>query len=196
MAALKCITAHLKRQIRYLETRSAPLVLEHGIKTMPDEVLAHVFEAGHQISEHSQFALRVSHVSRRFRQVSFQTPLLWTRLSSRHPNNQIQAFTPRPGLLDLEVTLFHGSINTKGELRSRLQLMALHSHRWSRLSLCAGQGQIGLEIMDEVGLTSLPRLRYLYQNYNARRLKWDMPLLSQFYGFCMFHLTMLDFCHN
>ncbi|TDL14439.1 hypothetical protein BD410DRAFT_642568 [Rickenella mellea] len=85
MAALNAIRSRLTKNIRNLQKCCKPLVLADGIERIPDEILANIFEAGHQTSEHSEFALRVSHVSRRFRQVSLRTPSLWTRPSSQTP---------------------------------------------------------------------------------------------------------------
>ncbi|TDL14231.1 hypothetical protein BD410DRAFT_903099 [Rickenella mellea] len=58
MAALINVKARLTDKIRKLQKHCAPLVLQDGIERIPDEVLASIFEAGHQMSEHSKFALR------------------------------------------------------------------------------------------------------------------------------------------
>ncbi|TDL27992.1 hypothetical protein BD410DRAFT_338570 [Rickenella mellea] len=181
MKASDSIRTHLKRKIRHLQRRSASLVLEHGIKNMPDEILAHVFEAGHQMSEYSEFALRVSHVSHRFRQVSLQTHLLWTRLSSEHPDHQTETFISRSGQLNLQVTVSTGWRNSVDNLRSSLRLIGPHSGRCSRL-LLRTFAHHHLEMMDEVGLTHFPRLQYISQAA-PMSLQWNMPLLSHFKGF-------------
>ncbi|TDL14883.1 hypothetical protein BD410DRAFT_845661 [Rickenella mellea] len=181
MTALNIIKARLSKKIRSLQQRSAPFVLEDGIQRVPDEILAHIFEAGHQTSEHSEFALPVSHVSHRFREVSLRTPVLWTRLSSEHPKDQTEAYLTRSGQMDLQVTLS----NHPGEqFRSSLQLIGLHSERWSRLLLRMNPEDQG--IIEEVGLTHFPRLRSIFHRLNIKPtgLQWHMPLLSQFDGYC------------
>ncbi|TDL16269.1 hypothetical protein BD410DRAFT_642824 [Rickenella mellea] len=181
MATLNNVKEHLAKKIQNLQKRSAPLVLEDGIKRIPDEILAQIFEAGHQISEHVKFSLHVSHVSRRFRQVSLRTPLLWTRIASSHHNDLIEAFILRSGQLDLQVALSNHPID---KLRSSLRKIRPHSGRWSRLSLHILR-EI-LEIMDEIGLTYFPRLRYIYHELDVKPKgsKWHMPLLAHFDGWC------------
>ncbi|TDL14907.1 hypothetical protein BD410DRAFT_155278 [Rickenella mellea] len=202
MAALDAIKARLAKKIRKMQRRCAPLVLEDGIQRIPDEILAHVFEAGHQMSAHSQFALRLSHVCGRFRRVSLRTPLLWTRLSSEHPSDQTEAYLTRSGQMDLQVTL---SDHPGDEFRSSLQLMGTHSDRWSRLLLLMDPDD--QEIFEEVGLAHFPRLRSIFYHGNVEPtgLQWAMPSLSQFEGFCspfplavsfsfLLQLTSMEIC--
>ncbi|TDL13679.1 hypothetical protein BD410DRAFT_797560 [Rickenella mellea] len=181
MAALDTIKVRLAKKIRNLQKRCTPLVLEDGIQRVPDEILAHIFEAGHHMSEHSEFAVRVSHVCGRFRQVSLRTPLLWTRLSSEHPSDQTEAYLTRSGQMDLQVTL---ADHPGDKFRSFLQLMGTHSDRWSRLLLLMDPDD--QEVIEELGLTHFPRLRFLFHHFNVEPsgLRWDMPLLSQFEGYC------------
>ncbi|TDL14952.1 hypothetical protein BD410DRAFT_902844 [Rickenella mellea] len=181
MAALNNIKARLAKKIRNLQKRCAPLVHQDGIERVPDEILAHIFEAGHQMSENSRFALRVSRVSRRFRQVSLQTPSLWTRISSLHPGDQTETFLLRSGGLDLQVKLSGDTISFD-KLRSCLQLITPHSVRWSRLTLIMNPDY--QEIMDEFGLTYFPRLRHIFHKYYpiTKSAQWSMPLLSQYGG--------------
>ncbi|TDL16283.1 hypothetical protein BD410DRAFT_844557 [Rickenella mellea] len=63
MAVLDTIKTRLARRIRNLQKRCAPLVLEDGIKRIPDEILAQIFETGHRMTSYSDFSLAVSHVS-------------------------------------------------------------------------------------------------------------------------------------
>ncbi|TDL15741.1 hypothetical protein BD410DRAFT_796138 [Rickenella mellea] len=186
MEALNSISTYLKKKIRHLQRRCVPFVLEHGIKIIPDEILAHIFESGHQMSEDSEFALRISHVSHRFRQVSLQAPLLWTRLSSRHSEDQIDAFISRSGKLDLEVALSDedDADDTAAKLRSFLQLAGPHSDRWSGLLLAAEP--VSPQMMEEARITSFPHLRYINQEfYDLPNLQWNTPLLSRFRGYCL-----------
>ncbi|TDL14960.1 hypothetical protein BD410DRAFT_832888 [Rickenella mellea] len=195
MAALDTIKARLAKKIRKIQRRSTPFVLEDGIQRIPDDILAHIFEAGHQMSAQSQFALRVSHVSLR-------TPLLWTRLSSEHPSDQTEAYLTRSGQMDLQVTL---SDHPGDEFRSSLQLMGTHSDRWSRLLLLMDPDD--QEIIEEVGLAHFPRLRSIFHHGNVEPtgLQWAMPSLSQFEGYCsqfplavsfsfLLQLTSMEIC--
>ncbi|TDL16263.1 hypothetical protein BD410DRAFT_902122 [Rickenella mellea] len=178
MEALNSIRSRLTKRIRDLQKRCKPSVLADGIERIPDEILAGIFESGHQTSEHSKFPLRVSRVSRRFRQVSFRTPSIWTRLSSRHPGDQIEAFISRSGQCDLHVELWDPPLD---ELRSSLKLIAPHSCRWSSIWVFNNEDPI----MNEIGVSSFPRLRYIYHYMELPResSRWDMPLLTQFDGY-------------
>ncbi|TDL16266.1 hypothetical protein BD410DRAFT_844545 [Rickenella mellea] len=204
MAALNRIKIDLANKIRNVQKWCAPYVLEDGIKRIPDEILAHIFEAGHQMPGHPEFAVRISHVCSRFRQVSLRTPLLWTRLSSKHPNDQTEAYLTRSVQSDLQVTL---SDLPADKLRSFLQRCSPHSGRWSRLLLLLDPWAHG--IIDEVASTHFPRLRSIFHHLNVEptALQWNMPSLTQFGGFCsqfppdasfpfLLQLTSMDLCFS
>ncbi|TDL16267.1 hypothetical protein BD410DRAFT_902123 [Rickenella mellea] len=186
MEALNSVKTGLAQKIRNLQKCCTPLVLEDGIQRIPDEILAHIFEAGHQMlpQSDSKFAIRVSHVSSRFRQVSLRIPLLWTRLSSDHPVDQIEAYLSRSCQSDLQVTIFEVSGHPDDKFRSAVQLMGPHSGRWSTLHLIVDPDSLG--IIDEAVSTHFPRLRSIYHQWNLvpSSLGWDMPSLSRFEGYC------------
>ncbi|TDL22462.1 hypothetical protein BD410DRAFT_788754 [Rickenella mellea] len=104
MAALKYVQGHLGKRIRVLQKACMSSVMENGITTMPNEILTLVFERGHRMTSGCAFAKCVSHVSRRFRQTSLRTTLLWSRLSAAYADTQIQTFLERSGQVDLEVS--------------------------------------------------------------------------------------------
>ncbi|TDL13573.1 hypothetical protein BD410DRAFT_399400 [Rickenella mellea] len=68
MSALNEAQRRVGKRLRCLRRLSKPFVLEDGIKRIPDDVLAIVFEMGHHFGGgRHPFAVGVSHVSRRFR---------------------------------------------------------------------------------------------------------------------------------
>ncbi|TDL21490.1 hypothetical protein BD410DRAFT_804159 [Rickenella mellea] len=56
MAALNEVWDHLRRRICCLQKACTPFVLEKGIRTLPDEILSDIFEAGHRMTEGWTFA--------------------------------------------------------------------------------------------------------------------------------------------
>ncbi|TDL17292.1 hypothetical protein BD410DRAFT_553799 [Rickenella mellea] len=83
MVALKDIKYQLGRRMRTLQNRCTPLVLSDGLSRLPDEILANVFEMGHNLSDDYKFSLTMSHVCHRFRAVALRIPLLWARLDTK-----------------------------------------------------------------------------------------------------------------
>ncbi|TDL21280.1 hypothetical protein BD410DRAFT_899074 [Rickenella mellea] len=179
MAALNEVRDHLGKRVRLLQKACTPLVLENGIKILPDEILSLIFEAGHLATSSCQIAKNVSRVSRRFRQISRQTPLLWTRLSGSYTASQVQAFLSLSGKMDLEVSTGVPSGSSSYKLESFIRFLHPYSHRWSHLRL---QGNAE-NVMGEQRLTLLPRLKYLYHDCNIDLSSWSLPLLSRIHGY-------------
>ncbi|TDL24390.1 hypothetical protein BD410DRAFT_827337 [Rickenella mellea] len=158
-----------------MQTRFTNLVFQDGLDRIPDEILACIFESGHDMVNHPFFSLNVSHVCRRFRDVALKTPLLWTRI---HGNvNLIPTFLARSGKLDLDISFPYSSSQANDKY---FNVVKLHSDRWSHLRLdyppFSLRSRLGL-------LGSLPRLRFL-QCLNATstfRLP-NMPSLVHFKG--------------
>ncbi|TDL19266.1 hypothetical protein BD410DRAFT_792299 [Rickenella mellea] len=125
------------------------------------------------MTENSEFiSIRVSHVSRLFRDISLRTPRLWTRHSTDHGLDQIHAFLSRSGHcnIQVEITSF-----PKADMGSFLQLLAPHSNRWSRLTL----DDCELDpIFQELGLFNLPRLRFLCHRSPTDLCAFNLPMLS------------------
>ncbi|TDL20748.1 hypothetical protein BD410DRAFT_790395 [Rickenella mellea] len=182
MSMLSKITECLGRKIRRLEKRTIPLVLEDGIRRLPDELLANIFTLGHlsttsRDSDRSpiggDYALRgVSHVSHRFREISLVTPILWSRLSVLYPDSKLQAFLSRSGQVDLEIDTYHPFISN---FKEKLKTLSTYSHRWSRLLIMDEETE---RFMQKLGLTKFPRLRHLYHECPITSTAWQMPLLS------------------
>ncbi|TDL17480.1 hypothetical protein BD410DRAFT_549374 [Rickenella mellea] len=154
-----------------------PLILEHGIIHLPDELLALTLEMGHHL-RYDRFALSMSHVSRRFRQVALRTPLLWTRFSGDYSDDQIQAFISRSGHLNLEI-----SSHMYGP--QMLSYLLPLSSRWSSIPRIDENTESWI---DSVGVSNLPRLKS--SNIDS---SWDielpmhrMPMLSQIEGFGLY----------
>ncbi|KAH8114067.1 hypothetical protein DFH11DRAFT_1727079 [Phellopilus nigrolimitatus] len=91
-----------KRQKRN-PTRKHTLTADR-INTLPDEILSLIFETTYQLYSNDSgsptlesifLSVRLSHVSRRFRNVSLATPRLWLSVSDAQPPAAIRAFVQR-----------------------------------------------------------------------------------------------------
>ncbi|TDL19275.1 hypothetical protein BD410DRAFT_805878 [Rickenella mellea] len=174
LKATDVIREHLRRKLRALRRVNMPLVLEDGAKRLPDEVLAIIFEKGF-IMDGSQFSLNVSHVSRRFRRISIQMPLLWTRFEQTYSEGQIREFISRSGQLYVDVDVDGLSNVTASQTESFLQLLGENSHRWSSFYI----PESGIEsAMTRFGITNLPRLRHLAHTCQVNLSTWSMPALT------------------
>ncbi|TDL18044.1 hypothetical protein BD410DRAFT_513226 [Rickenella mellea] len=137
MVALQDIRHRLCRRIRTLQTRCTPLVLSDGLNRLPDEILAKVFEMGHNLSEDYDFSLTVSHVCHRFRAVALKTPSLWTRLYTNVAPPLTSAFISRAGRVNVDVT-FSSKISWPRKLKpdtinKNLDILRPTADRWYRL---------------------------------------------------------------
>ncbi|TDL17481.1 hypothetical protein BD410DRAFT_794312 [Rickenella mellea] len=187
MKALNMVRQNLGRNIRALQKRCVPLTLEHGISRLPDELLTRIFEIGHESTTEFHFALHVSHLSHRFRQIALAIPLLWTRLSAEYGDEQTRIFISRTGshVLDIETTpcgrnrRYHQAVPF-AKVNSFLQMVAPLSSRWSHLTLFDKKAE---EIIRDIGLDDFPSLRYLGHYYEISLASWKMPLLSDVCGY-------------
>ncbi|TDL25170.1 hypothetical protein BD410DRAFT_785011 [Rickenella mellea] len=175
MKALNTARQNLGMNIRALEKRCMHLVFEDGITRLPNELLARIFELGHHMTKDCKFALRVSHVSRRFRDVSLGTPLLWSRLAFLPSVNLTREFISRAGPHDLDISTYKGwGSASKSKMTSFLSLVAPLSNQWSRLTI------FDIQVEDEInslGLHNFPSLSYLGHSYTMDLSTWTMPLL-------------------
>ncbi|TDL14012.1 hypothetical protein BD410DRAFT_903159 [Rickenella mellea] len=181
MEGLNKVRNQLGKKIRMLKRRSTPLIAEDGIRRLPDELLAHIFEIEHLSTQNCMSSLRASHVSSRFRQVALHTPLLWTRLSSSYTIDQMQTFLSRSGNLYLDV--IHASRPQKGN--NFLDVVDSLSSRWVRLTITDIEQ---VEEMSATGVTTFPNLRCISYDHtwslakDSHMRNWNMPLLSHYVG--------------
>ncbi len=70
--------------------------LSEGIKSLPYELLALIFTFAGRLDGRKQ-AVRLSHVSRRFRAVALGEPSLWTTMHSNARKDELETFMSRCG---------------------------------------------------------------------------------------------------
>ncbi|TDL19242.1 hypothetical protein BD410DRAFT_842165 [Rickenella mellea] len=178
MAALNNLRQHLGKEIRSLERRCVPLILEDGINRLPDELLAHTFEIGRfeEPVYDGEFSIVVSHVSGRFRRVALGTPRLWTGLSSSAHLDQTRAFISRSSHLELTVEESgYGMVPVP--TRSFLEVLEPLSSRWSMLEISSG---VTVDVIQSLGITNFPRLRHIALKCSSDTdlSSWCIPSLS------------------
>ncbi|TDL21215.1 hypothetical protein BD410DRAFT_308218 [Rickenella mellea] len=176
MKALNEAQRRVGKRLHRLRRRIRPLVLEDGIKRLPDDVLAIIFEITRQFSGDSpgQISVCLSHVSRRFRHVALATPSLWTTIHDSYWGSQIREFISRSGCLDLDVKMHNGLCT--GWFLNVLQDT---SHRWSSFDIIE---DVTEGLMMELGITNLPRLRHLTYTCAVELSTFSLPRLSQVDG--------------
>ncbi|TDL21233.1 hypothetical protein BD410DRAFT_309375 [Rickenella mellea] len=103
MKALESVRKHLGKKIRSLQWLIFPAVLENGIRNLPHEILSYIFELCHHSTVGCDFALRISQVSRRFRQIALQTSMIWTRIAGNYHESRFRTFITRSGIRELEI---------------------------------------------------------------------------------------------
>ncbi|TDL30138.1 hypothetical protein BD410DRAFT_780675 [Rickenella mellea] len=82
--------------ISFLQTSCNILALRRGVHALPNEALAKIFEAGYTADwEGSRFAVTVSHVCSRFRQIALRMPHLWSTLTSYQTIEGLAHFVDR-----------------------------------------------------------------------------------------------------
>ncbi|TDL24401.1 hypothetical protein BD410DRAFT_120140 [Rickenella mellea] len=175
MAALQYIRRRLAKRIKLLQDRCIPLVLQDGIQRLPDEILIHVFEAGHALTDTHKFSLNMSDISRRFRSLAIRTPLLWTRLSFGPSNHLIRLFISRSVHMDLSISIKKTGNSPK--LKLFLEVISSLSERWTHLRVHDLPPNSRLPPI-------IPRLQRL--QYDRKRpnhlLALPMPSMVHFHG--------------
>ncbi|TDL15558.1 hypothetical protein BD410DRAFT_104831 [Rickenella mellea] len=160
--ALNRVQERLRRRLRTLRKDSMPLVLEDGIKRLPDELLVYVFEVGRSMNvpgDSSSFSsIHVSHVSLRFRRIALQTPSLWTTIHKVYGEGQIREFISRSGGLDLDIKMHELNVRIS-KCHSFLTAMKGTSHRWS--SFCLANMKEAAWYTLEYGMNNVSQLRHL-----------------------------------
>ena len=153
-----------------------PLELNRGIDTLPDSILAHIFEfvAASYSDKWRQWPhLKLSLVNRRFRDVVSNSPRLWRSISEHFDPETTRTFLSKSKAAGLEVNLGawwpDGYIGARfAQIPEALPMVLPHAGRWEELNLCFAA--VEQKLLDDTfnSLTSfrLPRLRDLKISYS------------------------------
>ncbi|TDL22469.1 hypothetical protein BD410DRAFT_828544 [Rickenella mellea] len=192
MAALNEVREILGKKIRSLRKACIPFALENGMKRMPFEVISQIFQAVHLMTDGCGFAIWVSHVSRRFREIALSTSLLWTRIPEHYSDDQVETFLSRSGRLDLDVSM----PRSLSDLPPFLQILRPHLNRVTRIR----NFDINKDhAMHDLGLTHLPRVKDLHHRCSYHLISCALSSLSGDNGYvvsspiCLSDLTSFEF---
>ncbi|TDL17715.1 hypothetical protein BD410DRAFT_794014 [Rickenella mellea] len=163
-----------------LETHCRTLALEAGIKRLPDEVLSMIFELGHLGATPCAFALRVSHVCRRFRGIALSTPCLWTKVSPGYSLDQTHSFLSRSGQVGLDICIpWRASLGGEDKYDDILRILGSESHRWTCLRIASNDAEPRLR---KLGITNFPCLLNLQCDSDAGTPSFNTPSLQRING--------------
>ncbi|TDL19272.1 hypothetical protein BD410DRAFT_900311 [Rickenella mellea] len=175
LRAVDDIRRHLKQRLRALRRVGMPLVLEDGIKRLPDNVLAVIFYHRMRMPRDAVFpSIQISHVSHRFRRIALRTPSLWTTVDDYDGESQIREFVARSGRLDLEVKVC--GVMYCSNTESFLKVLKDTSHRWSSFNIPDVETK---SFMTGLGITDFPRLKHLTYTCPIDLSAFAMPKLSR-----------------
>ncbi|KLO05824.1 hypothetical protein SCHPADRAFT_946583 [Schizopora paradoxa] len=144
LEALLNVAYELQSRLESSQKQIIAANLSKGVKSLPDEILAKVFQIAVWWEEDVFFAYSIfargtrqavwlSQVSRRFREVALGTRGLWTTLTSFCSKRQLEAFISRVG----PVERFHVSlhISHSSEDRAFFEVCRPTISRWATLTL-------------------------------------------------------------
>ena len=143
-----------------IQDRKLNMAMHDGLRKIPDEVLLRIFELGYYALLASspsspgttRYAIRLTHVSRRFRAVAFKLPIFWSNISDKYGLTQANAFAQRSKQGPLNISF--NECRTKTDLseiivRNAHRIEVIHSYSGDkkyklveRLEKEAGNGAI------------------------------------------------------
>ncbi|TDL30089.1 hypothetical protein BD410DRAFT_824014 [Rickenella mellea] len=191
LRAQKAIQARLLQEmqkveasISFLQMSRNKLALRRGLHLLPDEMLAEIFESGYTPDlKGSQFAVIISHVNRRFRNISLRMPQLWSTIINRQRASEVEEFLLRSKDKGIIVRLLHAE---KPAIPSNkfIPIVVRHSQRWIEFEHVFDEDITAKSNLSKYTL-DLPKLRKLANRsaYLGPALpKWTMPNLMDYEG--------------
>lgn len=190
--------------------RVIPGTLARGIASLPDELLARVFELTRDLQSMGRRTIsgrKLSHTCRRFRNIALKLPWLWRDVAFFQPQNEFEMCLSRSTAPCLSIKvdredLANASLEdpTRVPFLDRLKAVLAHSIRWTEFTYENGSATETPEVLQQMreacfGL-NLPYLHTLSVSYYMGRklsghhvpefyASWNMPQLRHFevYGF-------------
>jgi hypothetical protein len=170
--------------------------LRLSIKSLPDDILAIIFEHAHDFLNDRNAPLAISHVNRRFRHVALSTPRLWSHLHDSATAAELQEYLFRSKSVDLSIYIPRVADDESNPLGGRkslggmpivtrqqfLDIVAPQSHRWRAFSYCDEASEPDVEFTNHALALALhlPRLKSMLlavaeyiQGPPAERLFYD-----------------------
>lgn len=129
-SALRSIQACVECSRYKITDALNPLVLHDGIKSLPDDILASIFEKVVDLtSQQTRNTLTLASVNRRFRHIALRLPGLWSTLSYLR-RTRLKLFLERSA--EVGLTVFLGSATPQWYMKEILP----HSYRWRNVIIC------------------------------------------------------------
>ena len=97
--------------------------------SLPNDILAHIFELACDLDERPSFAVAISSVCRRFREIAQRLPRLWAYVSNEQSPEALHAYLTLSREMGLNVRIFFGQETTP----EFLDAIVAHAHRWEDL---------------------------------------------------------------
>jgi len=142
------------------------------IDSLPNEILAEIFEAGVSISKDQHrtlpFQCAISGVNRRWRMVAVSTPRLWNTIlfhsdtksaGSNFDHLYLWIERSMPCVLDITIVVQPQSMS-ESDVALAVDQIILHADRWQRLTIKDISGNVVSSIIESLRTTSAPRLQH------------------------------------
>ncbi|TDL20678.1 hypothetical protein BD410DRAFT_790643 [Rickenella mellea] len=164
------------------------MTFTNGIRSLPDELLASVFEMGVEPydSFDNEFPITMSHICGRFRGIALSTPSLWSKLLSHSSLDETREFLSRSRSAPLSIYLGRSRSNHIQLLNDFLDLVTPYSDRWSSLYLMSSNPMVLLSLHY---YCPVPNFSHVIEYFTPRGLgrginlpRWQMANLKNFVG--------------
>ncbi|KAH8116537.1 hypothetical protein DFH11DRAFT_1217804 [Phellopilus nigrolimitatus] len=168
-----------EKTINDLQADLQPLVLEHGMKSIPDDVLSLIFHHYVNLGRSTSGVnpVIISHVCRRFRSLALGLPELWATLPLGPDLDKFQVYLSRSRQSGLTVNL------RQKHCESHLQALAALSQRWTKFSTDVNK-RWERELEETFGSLQLHCLESLVLSFEIGEIatksfysEWSMPRL-------------------
>ncbi|TDL16658.1 hypothetical protein BD410DRAFT_831959 [Rickenella mellea] len=174
--------AKLDTKIQSLRQECLPLLMEDGIRRIPNEILVNIFRIGHRSTRNYSFLISVTHVCRRFRSLALQESSLWTgiKVTPRYNTDKILAFIDRSRQQDLDVTFTIGGYGLHAERADFPDAFQASSLRWTSFHTDSGSFQY---IPVDLPLSRVRKLYFVNESSEyVNNIPWMLPGLQGFVG--------------
>ncbi|TDL30117.1 hypothetical protein BD410DRAFT_780657 [Rickenella mellea] len=191
LRAQKAIRARLLQEMQMVEAKISflqrscnTLALRRGLRHLPDEILAQIFETGYTTDlQGNRFAITISHVNRRFRNVSLRLPRLWSTITNYQRVSELKVFLTRSKDMGIIIKLLPDG-HPLMPAKKFIGIVVRHSQRWIEFDHGFDE-EVEMDATLSRYKLDLPKLRKLTNNsgYLAPTLpKWNMPSLAEYEG--------------
>ncbi|THH03788.1 hypothetical protein EW145_g6004 [Phellinidium pouzarii] len=158
--ALHLLECSSKERLRAVKAHLRPYLRTYGINSLPDDVLATIFEILR--AEDDSLVPAFSQVCQRFRDLSLGLPLLWSSISLAMPSCWIDLLLERSENVGLSIDM--EGIDQPGTMNTFLSQLVPHAGRWRHVKNLGARNMLYLEklnkkLREQWGALHLPALQ-------------------------------------